>query len=228
MQFQDILGRLKALSNPESARGTARFGINPENNYGICIPDLRKLAREIGVDHALALQHWKSAVHEAHIPASMIDVPGLVTQQQMDSWVKDFESWNVCYQCCGNLSERTEFIYQKAVSWKSHQWGFIKRAGLAMMVCLAHHDARAAEEAFAAFVLIIKSQSTDDRNFVKKTINWALRQIGKRSPGLNSIAIETAEEIQEVDLKSAQWIASDAIRELTGKAAQETLRRFSS
>ncbi len=206
----------------------ARFGINPENTYGIGIPDLRKLAREIGVDHALSLQLWESSVHEARILASMIDDPGLVTQTQMDSWVKDFDSWDVCDQCCANLFDRTEFAYQKAAAWSSHHREFIKRAGFALMASLARHDKGAHDEAFAAFFPIIKSQSTDDRNFVKKAINWALRQMGKRSPGLNIKAIETAREIREMDSKSARWIASDAIRELTGRAVQERLRRLGS
>ena len=151
MRYDDILGKLKALSNPKAVEGMARFGINPENTYGVSIPDLRKMAKEIGVDHALAQQLWAAAVHEARILASMIDDPRMVTEKQMESWVKDFNSWDVCDQCCSNLFEKTKFAYQKALEWGSQDEEFIKRAGFVLMARLAVSDKKADDKKFEQF-----------------------------------------------------------------------------
>lgn len=202
----------------------ARFGINPENTYGVSIPNLRKIARETGEDHALAQQLWASGIHEARILASFIDQPETVTEAQMESWVKDFDSWDVCDQCCMNLFEKTKFAYQKAVEWSSNDKEFIKRTGFVLMARLAVSDKKADDKQFEPFLPIIKREASDNRNFVKKAVNWALRQIGKRNLNLNREAIETAKEIQEIDSKSARWVASDALRELTGKAVLERLQ----
>ncbi len=225
MQYGDILEKLKALSDPKAVEGMARFGINPENTYGVSIPNLRKMAREIGRNRPLARQLWASAIHEACILASMIDEPKTVSEEQMESWVADFDSWDVCDQCCMNLFEKTKFAYQKAVEWSSSDKEFVKRAGFVLMARLAVSDKKADDKQFEEFFPIIKREASDNRNYVKKAVNWALRQIGKRSPGLNGKAIETAGEIQEIDSRSAKWIASDALRELTSEAVQERLRR---
>ncbi len=201
----------------------ARFGINPENTYGVSIPNLRKIAKGTGVDHALAQQLWASNIHEARILASMIDKPEIVTEEQMEGWVKDFDSWDVCDQCCMNLFEKTEFAYHKAVEWSSNDKDFIKRAGFVLMARLAVSDKKADNKQFEGFLPIIKREATDKRNFVKKAVNWALRQIGKRNLTLNRKATETAREIQKMDSTSAKWIASDAIRELISEAVQERL-----
>jgi len=223
MQYNDILKKLKSLSDPKAVEGMARFGINPENTYGVSIPNLRKIAKETGVDHTLAQQLWASSIHEARILASMIDKPELVAEEQMEEWVKDFDSWDVCDQCCMNLFDKTKFAYRKAVEWSSNDEEFIKRAGFALMACLAVHDKKAVDKQFEGFLPIIKREASDKRNFVKKAVNWALRQIGKRNLALNRKATETAREIQKMDSTSAKWIASDAIRELTSEAVQERL-----
>jgi len=223
MQYNDILKKLKALSNPKAVEGMARFGINPENTYGVSIPDLRKIAKEAGKDHALAQKLWASGIHEARILASMIDEPTAVSEEQMERWVKDFDSWDVCDQCCMNLFEKTKFAYQKCAEWSSNKQEFVKRAGFALMARLAVSDKKARDEQFVNFFPIIKRESVDNRNFVKKGVNWALRQIGKRNRNLNKMAIRTAKEIQEIDSKSSKWIASDALRELTDKKIQKRL-----
>ena len=224
MQYQDILKRLEGLSDPEAVAGMARFGINPENTFGIAIPNLRNLAKETGKDHALAGHLWASGIHEAQILAGMVDDPKLVTEEQMEEWVKGFDSWDVCDQCCMNLFEKTEFAYQKAVEWSARGEEFIKRAGFVMMARLAVSDKQADDKQFEPFLPIIKREATDDRNFVRKAVNWALRQIGKRNHNLNEQAIETARKIQEMDSKSARWIAADALRELTSPAVLRRLR----
>jgi 3-methyladenine DNA glycosylase AlkD len=224
MQYDDILKKLKSLSDPKAVEGMARFGINPENTFGVSIPNLRKMAKETGRDRALAQQLWASGIHEARILASMVDNPKMVTEEQLERWVKDFDSWDVCDQCCMNLFEKTKFAYQKAVEWSSNDKEFIKRTGFVLMARLAVSDKKADDKQFEPFLPIIKRESTDNRNFVKKAVNWALRQIGKRNLNLNGKAIETAEEIQEIDSKSARWIAADALRELTGQAVLERLQ----
>ena len=219
----DILNKLKSLSNPKAVAGMARFGINPENTYGISIPNLRKMAKQIGKDHTLAHHLWALGIHEARILAGMIDVPEVVTEKQMEQWVKEFDSWDVCDQVCMNLFEDTSFAFKKAIAWSRRKEEFIKRAGFVMMARLAVSDKKTEDKQFEKFLPIIKRESNDERNFVKKAVNWALRQIGKRNRRLNKKAIETAKEIQKINSKSAKWIASDALRELTSKAVQKKI-----
>lgn len=224
MKYKQVLKKLKSLSNPKAVAGMARFGINPKNTYGVSIPNLRDMAKEIGLNHKLAQQLWKSGIHEARILACMIDDPKKVTKKQMEKWVKDFDSWDICDQCCTNLFDKTEFAYQKAIEWSKKKEEFIKRAGFAMIAVLAWHDKEAKDKQFEKFFPIIKRESTDNRNFVKKSVNWALRQIGKRNLNLNKKAIKTAKQIKKIDSKTAKWIASDSLRELTSKAVQKRLK----
>jgi 3-methyladenine DNA glycosylase AlkD len=221
---ENILNQLKSLSNPEAIAGMARFGIDSHNTYGVSIPTLRKIAKDAGKNHALALHLWSSEIHEARLLASMIDSPEDVTEEQMESWVKDFNSWDVCDQVCSNLFDKTGFAYKKAVEWSKREEEFVKRAGFVLMAALAVHDKSAKDEEFLKFLPIIKRESVDSRNFVKKAVNWALRQIGKRNSNLNKEAIKTAKDIRDLNSKSAKWIASDAIRELTGEAVQKKLQ----
>jgi len=225
MQYENILKKLKALSNLKAVEGMVRFGINPENTYGVSVPNLRKMAKEIGKDHSLAQQLWASGIHEVRILASMIDDSNQVTKRQMDAWIKDFDSWDVCDQCCMNLFDKTPMAWEKAVEWTKREKEFEKRAGFTLMACLAWHDKESPDKKFLVFLLAIKRKADDDRNYVKKAVNWALRNIGKRNLSLNKKAIETAKEIQKMDSRSAKWIASDAIRELTSEAVQKRLQK---
>lgn len=219
----EIIVRLKSLSNPKAVEGMARYGINPNNTYGVSIPSLRQIAKEIGISHNLAQRLWKTGIHEARILASMVDDPKMVTEEQMEDWVRDFDSWDVCDQCCLNLFEKTGFVYEKAVEWSSSAEQFTKRAGFVLMARIAVSDKKAEDDKFDVFLPIIQREATDDRNYVKKAVNWALRQIGKRNENLNSKSIYVAHEIQNTDSKSARWIAADAIRELTSTAVQKRL-----
>ena len=224
MEYDDILRRLQSLANPKAVEGMARYGIRPAKTYGVSIPDLRDIAREIGKDHGLAQRLWQAGIRETQILASLVDDSRMVTEDQMESWVKDFDSWDTCDQCCQNLFGKTKFAYQKAVEWSSNEEEFVKRAGFVLMARLAVGDKKADDEKFVKFLPIIRRESTDSRNFVRKAVNWALRQIGKRSVALNGMAIKTANEIQQMDSRSARWVASDAIRELTGEVVQKRLR----
>jgi 3-methyladenine DNA glycosylase AlkD len=224
MESTLILRKLKAMANPKNVEGMARFGINPKNTYGISVADLRKMADEIGKSHELAQQLWKSGIHEARILASLIDEPLQVSESQMERWTADFDSWDVCDQCCMNLFDRTEFGWIKAVQWSSRKEEFVKRAGFSMMATLASHDKKADNNRFIRLLPLIKRESTDERNYVKKAVNWALRGIGKRNAYLNKAAIATAQEIQLLDSKSAKWIANDALRELTSQAVRSRMK----
>jgi 3-methyladenine DNA glycosylase AlkD len=223
MQAAQILEQLKSMGSPEAVAGMARYGISTHNTYGVSVYTVRKLAGEIGRSHALAGELWASGVHEARVLASMVDEPTKVTEEQMERWVVDFDSWDVCDQCCSNLFDQTEFAHRKAVEWAGREEEFVKRAGFALMAALAVHDKRAADEAFHAFLPVIKRESGDGRNYVKKAVNWALRQIGKRNAALNIMAIRTAEEIRETGSKPGRWIASDAFRELTSEKVRKRL-----
>lgn len=223
MDCAEIVARLRALANPENVAGMARFGINPENTLGISIPTLRKLAKEAGRDHDLAQQLWATGLHEARILAAFVDDPRRVTPEQMEAWVQEFDSWDVCDQVCCNLFDRTPWAYEKAAAWSARSAEYVKRAGFALMAALAWHDKKAPDSALAAFLPLIQREAGDGRNYVKKAVNWALRQIGKRSRPLNALAVQTAQELAQSESKAARWVASDALRELTSAAVQERL-----
>jgi 3-methyladenine DNA glycosylase AlkD len=225
MNYKEIIQTIKSLYNPEAVKGMARFGINPKSTYGVSIPHLRKMAKQIGKNHLLAQRLWSSGIHEARILACMIDDPAEVTEDQMDGWVKDFDSWDVCDQCCSNLFDKTKSSYKKATQWAHQDREFVRRAGFVMMAVLAVHDKKAQDKAFMQFFPLIQRGAEDERNFVKKAVNWALRQIGKRNLALNKKAIATANKIQRMNSKSARWIASDALRELTSEAVQKRLHK---
>ena len=223
MEYEKVIKKLKSLSSPEAIIGMARYGITPENTYGASIPNLRKIAKEIGISHKLAQQLWITDIRETRILASMIDDLDMVTEAQMENWVNEFNYWEICDQCCMNLFEKTKFANKKAVEWSAREKEFVKRAGFVLMARLAVSDKKADDNKFEKFFPIIKREAIDERNYVKKAVSWALRQIGKRNLNLNGRAIKIAKEIQEMDSKSAKWIASDAIRELTGEAVQKKL-----
>lgn len=223
VDYEEIIKTLKSHSNPKNVAGMARFGINSKNTLGVSIPVLRKIAKENGKNHTLAGELWASGIHEARILASYVEEPKSVTEKQMDDWVADFDSWDVCDQVCSSLFDKTPFAHRKAAEWSRRNEEFIKRAGFAMMACLAVHDKQAADSAFMKFLPIIKRGSVDERNFVRKAVNWALRQIGKRNKRLNAAAIKAAKEIAKIDSKSAKWIAKDALRELKSMAVKKRL-----
>jgi 3-methyladenine DNA glycosylase AlkD len=222
---KEILERLRTLANPQNVAGMERYGINTQNTLGISIYTLRPLAKEIGSDHELALALWDSDIHEARILAAYVDDPALVSEGQMERWVLDIDSWDVCDQVCSSLFDRTPYAYDKALEWSEREEEFVKRAGFVLMAALSVHDKQAPDERFKQFFPIILREATDNRNYVKKAVNWALRQIGKRSRYLNGLAIETARQIQQVDSPAARWIASDALRELSGEKVQKRLER---
>jgi 3-methyladenine DNA glycosylase AlkD len=211
------------MGDPQAAAGMARYGINADRALGISIPRLQELAKNIGKNHKLADELWLCGIHEARILACMIDDPQQVTEDQLERWVKEFDSWDLCDQCCNRLIRRTEFAHQKALVWARRPEEFVKRAGFVLMAVLAVHDTKAADGQFDAFFGLIKKEAADGRNFVKKAVNWALRQIGKRNLSLNRKAIAVADEIEQFESQAARWVAGDALRELRSDNVQERL-----
>jgi len=225
MKYDDVLKKLRSMSDSEAVKGMARYGINPKNNFGVSIYNLRPIAKEIGKDHDLALKLWSSGIHEARLLACFIEDPTKVTSKQMDSWAADFDSWDICDQACTSLFDVTPHAWKKVFEWAEREEEFVKRAAFSIIAGLAVHDKKANDEKFEQFGPIIRKHAGDERNYVKKAVNWALRNIGKRNMNLNKKAIQTAREIQKSNSKSARWIASDAIRELTSEKVKQRLER---
>jgi len=225
MDYQEIIKKLESLKNPKNVAGMARFGIRPKTEvFGVPIPELRKIAKIIKKDHKLALKLWDSKIHEAKILAGMIASPEKLTVSQIKKWVLAFDSWDVCDQVCMNLFDKSKLAINQITEFTKNKREFVKRTGFALMAAIAFHDKKMADKEFIKFFSLIKKAATDERNFVKKAVNWALRQIGKRNKNLNKKAVKLAKEIFKMDSRSAKWIANDAIRELTSQNVQKRLK----
>ena len=223
MELKEIIDELEALSTPENIDGMARFGITPEKTFAVRIPELRKIAKKAGKNHLLAEKLWKFNYRETKILACMIEEPELVSSSQMDKWVAEFDYWEICDQCCMNLFRKTAFAYDKIFEWSEREEEFVKRAAFSLIAVMAVHDKEAQDFQFEKFFPLIIRESTDNRNYVRKAVNWALRHIGKRNMYLNKRSIEVAKKIQSLDSKSSRWIAADALRELKSEKIQNRL-----
>ena len=223
LTYEEILDRLRAGRDADAVAGMARYGIVGAEVFGVKVPVLRAMAKEAGRDHALALRLWTYPSRETRILATMIDRPQWVDEAQMEAWAADFDSWEVCDQACGNLFAHTPLAYDKALAWSARPEAFVKRAGFVLMAVLAHRDQKTSDEALLAFLPIIEREAGDGRNFVKKGVNWALRDIGKRNLALNAQAVAVAERLSERPEPAARWNGRDAQRELTSKAVQARL-----
>ena len=227
MSAAAIISEMKSKADPKAVEGMGRFGISSKNTLGLSIPALREMAKKIGTDHQVAQALWKSGIHEARILAAFVDDASKVTEAQMEKWVSGFDSWDVCDQVCSGLFDKTPLAHAKAVEWSRREEEFVKRAGYVLMAALAVHDKNATDSEFLKFFPRIEEGSMDPRNFVKKAVNWALRQIGKRNLRLNKASLELAERISKKGIPGAKWVASDAIRELKSDGVQRKLRRSS-
>lgn len=227
----EIVKKLELLKNPVNIAGMARFGITAKKAFGVSAPVLKNLAKDIKKQtenrHKLALELWETGIHEARIIAYLIDDPRQVTGAQMERWANDFDNWAICDGACGHLFCRTEFAYQKAFEWAESDAEFVKRAGLVLPAWLAVHDKKADDARIAQFLPLLEKYAGDERNFIKKAVNWSLRQIGKRNLNLNKLAVEAAERIKAQDTKSARWIAADALRELRNETTLERIKKRS-
>ena len=224
MDYKEITEKLESLKNPRNVAGMARFGIRPKTKvFGIPIPETRKIAKQIGKNHELALKLWDSKIHEARILSGYIEEPEKITEKQFEKWVKDFDSWDVVDQVCSSALSKTEFVVEKIFELSGRKEEFVKRTAFTLICCLTVHDKKMQDEDFIKFFPLIEKASTDERNFVKKAVSWALRQIGKRNKRLNAKAIKLAKEIQKLDSKSAKWVANDAVRELASEKVKNRL-----
>ena len=220
----EILFYLESKGSPRNVAGMARYGIVSVKAYGAPSLVITDLARSLGKNHGLARDLWKTGIFDARILAAFVEVPDRVTEPQMERWVLDFDNWAICDGVCLHLFDKTPHAYAKAFTWSARQEEFVRRAGLVLMAVLAVHDKKAPDDVFRKFLGIIKMRATDERNFVKKAVNWALRQIGKRNLTLNRAAIAAAREIARRESPAARWIARDALRELESAAVQRRLR----
>jgi 3-methyladenine DNA glycosylase AlkD len=220
----DVLSKLEAKAKPKNVEGMAKFGMSVKSRLGVSVPEMRKIAKEVGHNHPLALALWKTGIAEAQIVAALIDDPAAVSSAQMDRWVKDFDSWDVCDQACLSLFDKSPLAWQKIPEWAEREEEFVKRAAFALIAGLAWHDKQAVDQTFVDLFPILMKGADDDRNFVKKAVSWAIRNIGKRNPKLNRAAVKLAKDIQRMDSKAARWVATDAIRELQSEAVQRRLR----
>ena len=227
MSVDSLVAEMRSKADPRAVAGMARFGISSKGTFGVSMPALREMARRVGKDHSLALGLWDTGYHEARILAALVDDPEAVSDDQMERWVRDFDSWDVCDQCCGSLFDKTKLACLKATDWSRRGEEFVKRAGYVLMAELAVHDKRAPDSEFLQFLPIIEEGSSDPRNYVKKAISWALRQIGKRNLKLNREALKAARRISLGVGPTSWWAASDAIRELESGPVQRKVRRSS-
>lgn len=217
MSTSSIINKLASLGNKKNLLGMEKFGINTEFAFGIRIPILRTIAKSYKNDHILAMSLWETKYHEARILASMIANPKLLTSSEMNNWVKDFNSWDLCDQVCSNLFAKSELAVEKIEEFSTSDKEFVKRAGFALMASFVIKGKKMPDEVFIDFFPIIEREAWDNRKYVKKAINWALRQIGKKNRSLCESALQVAERVKLQQTASAKWIANDAIRELNSK-----------
>lgn len=226
------------MGTARNRAGMARYGINVDNAYGVSVYELRKIATRLGTDHRLALALWATGNHEARLLACFVDDPARVTAAQMDAWARDFDSWDICDQATTSLFDQTKHAWGKAAEWAAHHDEWVKRAGFSLMAGLAVHDKTADDRAFLRLLPLIERGAADNRNFVKKAVNWALRNIGKRNRPLNDAAIACAERILadanrlaggtrggDAAARSARWVATDALRELRSDKVRARIAR---
>jgi 3-methyladenine DNA glycosylase AlkD len=220
-----VLRELRALADPRVRERLTYFGVNVPQAHGISAPALHSMARRIGKDHHLANQLWDSGIHEARILAALVGEPSKVTAHEMDRWARAFNAWDVVDSTCCYLYAFASPAWRQADAWSHRKEEFVKRAAFSLVAYLSYKDKRAPDAKFQQFLRAIERESYDDRNFVRKAVNWALRNIGKRNLHLNQAAIRAAERIRRQDSQSARWIAADALRELRSDAVQARLRR---
>ncbi len=225
MNLDKALQLLEDQADPAYLKKLAHFNIKNVQALGLRVPQIRAIAKQIKSNHSLALELWDTKIHEARLLACFIANPKLVDEAFMEHWVNDFNAWDICDQVCATIFVHSPLAYSKAMAWSKHEKEFIKRAGFVLMACLSIHDKKADDESIMQFFPALIEGASDERNFVKKAVNWAIRQIGKRNLNLHKQAIMLAEEIYLMDLPAAKWIANDALKELKNEKIMERIKR---
>lgn len=223
VRVPDILSWLERRGTARNRAGMARFGIRSEKAFGVSMATMRPLVKRLGRDHDLALALWKTGWLEARILAGFVDEPSRVTSAQMDRWRQDFDNWAVCDSTCLHLFCRTPHAWGKVALWTRRRDEFGKRAAFALLAALTVHDKAAPDAVFERALVVVEAAANDERNFVKKAVNWALRQIGKRSGRLNTAAVAVARRLAASTQAGPRWVGKDALRELTSEAVRRRL-----
>jgi len=209
----DVVGRLRKLGSKSVRDGMLRYGIPNENAFGVSVGKIQKLSKELGRNHELALALWETGFYEARMLAAFVDDPKLVTPAQMDRWCKDFDNWGIVDTVCFKLFDVTPHAWKKVEQWSKRRDEFQRRAAYALLACLGVHDKHASNEKFIACFPLIEAAATDDRNFVKKGVSWALRVIGRRNLELNNAATELAQRLSDSPDPTSRWLGKEALRE---------------
>ena len=219
----DVVAWLKKHGSSAGRSGMARYGLPAENAFGVSVGVLQRHAKQLGKSHDLAAELWATGWYEARMLAAFIDEPELVTPAQMDAWCRDFDSWGICDTVCMHLFDRTPHAWKKASAWSRRRDEFVKRAAFALLASLALHDRTTGDAPFLNGLVLIERAATDERNFVRKGVNWALRGIGERNHALHTAALDVAERLAASDDSTARWIGRDAMRQLERPAVQRRL-----
>jgi len=222
-QVQQVLAWLEGQGSQAARDGMARYGIPSDRAFGVAVGTLQKEARRLGRDHALAAALWETGCYEARLLAAFVDEPARVTPAQMDRWCGDFDSWAVCDTVCLHLFDRSPHAWSKVEPWSRRPDEFGKRGAFALLAALALHDKAAGDEPFARGLLLVEREAADDRNFVKKGVNWALRAIGERSPALLAAALAVAQRLAASPEAAPRWVGKDALRQLASPAVAKRL-----
>lgn len=226
MSLDTIINHLNSISDKNRLRKMERFGIDTTHALGISVKELRLISKKIAKNHDLALSLWDTTIHEARMLAALIDIPKKVTEEQMDEWAHDFNSWDLCDHSCFNLFDKTKFARKKIDDWSESNEEFVKRAAFSLIAALAVHDKKSPNHYFEDFFPVIVRESNDHRTYVKKAISWSLRNIGKRNQSLNEKSIKLAKDISKQNNKNSLWIAKDVIRELSSTTVQNRIKKY--
>lgn len=224
MDVETVVTALRKLGSKRGRDALARFAIVSESAFGVSVPDIRALAKRIGRDHSLAIALWNTGIHEARVLTAFIADPARVTPAQMDRWTRDFDNWAICDAFCIHLFDRTPHAWRKVEKWSNDPREFVKRAAFALVASIALHDKTAPDEPFLKSLRLVERAASDERNFVKKAVSWALRVIGKRNRTLNAAAVELARRLSASNQSAPRWVGKDALRELTSAAVLRRLR----
>ena len=217
-ELKAILREMRAIADPGRRKGMERFGIDATAALGLSVPQIRAIARKRGKNQPLAEELWATGIHEARWLAALVGDPKIITRSTMDRWARDFNSWDICDACCCDLFDRTPHAWRKLPKWAANQREYVRRAAFSTLAALSVHDKCAPDQLFLDALALIETYAFDDRNFVRKAVNWALRNIGKRNARLLPAAVACAERVRAQGSKSARWIAADALREFRLKS----------
>ena len=225
IRVKDVLASLERRGTKRTRDGLPRYGIHTTKAFGVPVGTIQQIAKKLGKDHDLALALWDTGWYEARMLTAFVDEPERVTAGQMDRWVRDFDNWGICDTLCFHLFDRTPHAWRKVTQWSTRREEFVKRTAFALLASLALHDKKTADAPFLKGLELVERAATDERNFVKKGVSWALRLVGRRNQALNEAGVETSRRLADSDDRTARWIGRGALRELTGPVVRKKLAR---